>query len=46
MNSYKNISLWENKRRLRVLGEFRKEVVNYFNNSSALELGEGRREKN
>ena len=45
MNSYKNISLWENKRRLRVLGEFRKEVVNYFNNSSALELGEGRREK-
>ena len=33
MNSYKNISLWENTQRLRVLGEFRNDVVNYFNNS-------------
>ena len=33
MNSYKNISLWENTRRLRVLGEFRNDVVSYFHNS-------------
>ena len=33
MNSYRNIPLWENKRRLEVLGEFRNDVVSYFNNS-------------
>ena len=42
MNSYKNIPLWENSRRLRVLVEFREDVVRYFNNSSPLRLGEGR----
>ena len=45
MNSYRNIPIWENVRRVEVLQEFRNEVVSYFNNSSALELGEGRREK-
>ena len=44
MNSYRHISLWENSRRLRVLEEFRNDVVSYFNNSSPLGIGEGRRE--
>ena len=33
MNSYRNIPLWENTWRLRVLGEFRNDVVSYFDNS-------------
>ena len=45
MNAYKNIPLWENSRRCRVLVEFRDDVVSYFNNSSILGMGEGRREK-
>ena len=32
MNSYRNIPLWENVRRLEILGEFRNNVVRYFNN--------------
>ena len=44
MNSYKNISWWENARRLRILEEFRNDVVGYFNSSSPLGIGEGRRE--
>ena len=44
MNSYRNIPLWENTRRLRVLREFRNDVISYFNNSSVMGLGEGRRE--
>ncbi len=44
MNSYRHISLWENSRRLRVLEEFRNDVVSYLNNSSPLGIGEGRRE--
>ena len=32
MNAYKNIPLWENKRRLRVLQEFRNDVVRYIDN--------------
>ena len=45
MNSYKNIPLWKNARRQRVLEEFRNNVFSYFNNSSALRIGEGRTEK-
>ena len=45
MNSYKNIPLWENLRRLRVLEEFRNDVISYFNNSSFLGIGKGRREE-
>ena len=32
MNSYRHISRWENSRRLRVLEEFRNDVVRYFDN--------------
>ena len=32
MNSYRNIPLWENVRRLEILGEFRNDVVRYFDN--------------
>ena len=32
MNSYRNIPLWENVRRLEILGEFRNDVVRYFEN--------------
>ena len=45
MNSYKNISWWENTRRLRILEEFRNDVIGYFNSSSPLGIGEGRRER-
>ena len=34
MNSYKNIPLWENVRRCRVLTEFHNDVVSYFKNST------------
>ena len=44
MNSYKHISLWENSRRLRVLEEFRNDVVSYLKNSSPGRIGEGRSE--
>ena len=44
MNSYKNISWWENTRRLRILEKFRNDVLSYFNNSSSLGRGEGRQE--
>ena len=45
MNSYKDIPLWENVWRCRVLVKFRENVISYFNNSSPLRLGEGRREE-
>ena len=45
MNSYKNISWWENARRIRLLEEFRNDVVSYFNNSSYEWMAEGRIEK-
>ena len=45
MNPYRNISLRDNSRRLRILEEFRNDVVSYFNHSSPLRLGEGRREE-
>ena len=35
MNSYKDIPLWENTRRIEVLEKFRNDVVGYFNNSRA-----------
>ena len=44
MNSYRNIPIWENVRRVEVLEKFRDDVVSYFSNSNAMELGEGRRE--
>ena len=44
MNSYKNIPLWENLRRQRVLEEFRKDVVSYFKNSSYRRMVRGRTE--
>ena len=33
MNSYKHIHLWENRRRIRFLEEFRSDVISYFENS-------------
>ena len=42
MNSYRNIPLWENKRRLEVLGEFRNDVVSYFTNSHSEWMAEPR----
>ena len=44
MNSYRNIPIWENVRRVEVLGKFHKDAVSYFSNSNAMGLGEGRRE--
>ena len=44
MNSYKHILIWENTRRIRILNEFRNDVVIYFNNSTPLGLGDGRSE--
>ena len=44
MSSYKNIPLWENSRRRRVLEEFRKDVVSYFRNSSSRRMRRGRAE--
>lgn len=44
MNSYKHIPIWENARRMRVLEDFRNNVISYFNNSSPLALGDGRSE--
>ena len=32
MNSYRNIFIWENTRRIEALEEFRNDVVSYFNN--------------
>ena len=32
MNSYRNIPLWENTRRIAILQEFRNDVVSYFDN--------------
>ena len=37
-------SIWENARRMRVLEDFRNNVISYFNNSSPLALGDGRSE--
>ena len=33
MNSYKDIPLWENTRRLKILKKFRNDVVSYFKNN-------------
>ena len=33
MNSYRDIPLWENKRRIEVLEKFRNDVVSYFKNN-------------
>ncbi len=44
MNSYRNIPLWENTRRLRVLEEFGNDVVKYFDNSKYEWMLEGRTE--
>lgn len=44
MNSYRHIPIWENARRIRILSEFRNDVVTYFNNSTPLHLGAGRSE--
>ena len=44
MNSYKNIPLWENTRRIEVLQEFRNDVVRYFDNSKYEWMLEGRTE--
>ena len=44
MNSYRNIPLWENTRRLRVLEEFGNDVVKYIDNSKYEWMLEGRTE--
>ena len=45
MTSYRNISLFQNTSRCRILMEFRDNVISYFNNSTPVKMGEDRIEE-